>query len=108
MADKEPKKEQGLSTYVDYAIKEVPKNVSLKEGTYYKISDGYGVHEVLIEGIRQLGEEVIIYYRKKKDGSGFTPTYEYHQVPLNTFKMKMMDFGKLKEIEIFHPGKSNE
>ncbi len=55
--------EQNLSTYVDYKIKKVPVNVTIKEGETYRFSDGSGVMKATVEAIRQLGEDILVYYK---------------------------------------------
>ncbi len=97
-----------LSTYVDYKVKEVPKNVTLKEGRTYKICNGFGIKEAVVEGIRQLGDEIVVYYKVDNAESSFgSSKWQHTSANLNTFKMQMMDFGKVDELEIFHPGKIN-
>lgn len=109
MAKDEIKKETGLSTKLaaDYHIKEEPKGVKLEIDRWYTLSDGaYGTREVKIVSMRKLGDEIVIYYKWKKE-SNFTfslsETYQYSQSTLSTFKMQLLDYGKITSLDLIYP-----
>lgn len=93
-----------ISTVVNtYYTKENPKSVKLEIGSRYTMIDSYGTKEVIIEGIRKLGEEIIIYYKWGKEDGSWKLSWNHASCGLDAFKMQMLDYGKLNSLDILYP-----
>lgn len=100
------KKEMGLSTFVGYFTKEVPKGVKIEKGKSYDLTDGYGTKRVTIQAIRKIGGEIVIYYKFHKEDGTWAGKSQETFTTLETFKAQMLEYASLDSIEIPFPQES--
>ncbi len=101
-----PKTTQALSTEISpaYQTTERPKNVKIEIGKIYTLDAGsMGTQEVTIVSIRQLRNNVVIYYKYKKQDGKWYATYINNQCTIETFRAQLLAFGELKSIDLLYP-----
>lgn len=96
----------------DYKIKEKPKNIGIKIGNSYTLSDGQGgTRQITIVSIRNLDGEIVIYYKWRRANSGKLwdfitgGSWINDSRTLPVFKTQLLEYGQMKEIELVYTDK---